>query len=230
MPTGTHDVPAITVAVPDEYVSKTEVENIVSVNSTEESKMLVGETEANNRYAQFVELLRNDFYANITRVKTVGESMQTSTYQFTFVGENGCLKAYNAEEQLITWTISTADGAYLIDTTGETVYTAEHFDMSTREDFVSAYKLESVEFTGTANEAFEGAMLICDTYVDKTDDTVYKYYYDVDDNVIVIAKQKNDVQTHTLFNDLRTVELDETVFEIPDYKQEQYAVEETTNN
>ena len=231
MPTGTHDVPTVTVEVPTEYLTVTD--NAANTTNDVESMTVDANDakDAEERYAMFIDTLQDDVYISITRVKTVGESTQASEYQFTFVDDNGCCKYYNSEEQLISWTVSTADAAFLIDTVGETVYTASHFDMSTRDDFVSAYELTDAEFVSTNTEDFDGVTLTCDMYTDIENAVIYKYYYDTDDNLIVIEKQKNGTQTHTLFNEIRTVELDETVFDIPEeYKQEEYRPDDTTND
>lgn len=230
MPTGTHDVPTVTVEVPTEYLTVTD-NDTNTTNDVESMTVDANDAkDAKERYAKFIDTLQGDVYISITRVKTVGESTQASEYQFTFMGDKGCCKYYNSEEQLISWTVSTADEAFLIDTVGETVYTAPHFDMSTRAEFITAYELTDVEFVSTSTEDFDGVALTCDMYTDIENVVVYKYYYDTDGNLIVIEKQKNGTQTHTLFNEIRTVELDETVFDIPEYKQEEYILDETTND
>lgn len=215
MPAGTHDAPAITIAIPEEYRN---VQGTTTVVETEPAVVLSDDAE--RRLAAFETAIQGDFFTDIVKVKTVGESTQECELQFTFKGDNGCYKYYNSEGQMTSWVVSDKDGAYLIDEVGKTVYTADHIDLSTREDFINAYKLSGASFVSTAEEDFEGATLLCDTY--SAGDTTYKYYYDTDANLIVIAKQRADAQSHTLFKDFRTVEFDETVFEIPDYERQLY--------
>lgn len=215
LPSGTNDVPAITIAVPDDFRNVQDTTTVVETTPT-----VAVNADAERRLATFESAIHGDFYTAITKVKTVGDSTQACELQFTFKGDNGCYKYYNSEGQMTSWVVSDKDGAYLIDEAGKTVYTADHIDLSTREDFINAYKLSGATFVSTAEEDFEGAALLCDTY--SAGDTTYKYYYDTDSNLIVIAKQRADAQSHTLFKDFRTAEFDETVFEIPDYERQLY--------
>ena len=220
MPPGTNDVPEITIAVPEEYrnvqsvgTGSTPVSDAVAEDST-------GAEAAAMRLNLFEDAIQQDFYTNIKRVKTVGDNTQECELQFTFKGTKGCYKYFNSDGQMTTWVVSDDSGAYLIDSAGETVYTAEHFDLSTRTDFINAYSLGDAAYSRTMHETFESAELLCDVYT--TADTTYKYYYDTADNLIVISKQRDGVQVHTLFCDFCTVGFDETVFEIPEYERQLY--------
>ena len=215
MPAGTHDIPEMTIAVPEEFRNVQDTTPVVETTTA-----VAFNADAERRLASFEKAIQGDFYTEITKVKTVGASTQACELQFTFKGDNGCYKYYTSEGQLTSWVVSDKDGAYLIDDTGKTVYTADHIDLSTREDFINAYKLSDATFVNTAEEDFEGATLLCDTY--SAGDTLYKYYYDTSDNLIVIAKQRADALSHTLFKDFRTAEFDETVFAIPDYERQLY--------